>query len=122
MISRVGLVAMLFALGAAQEFGSPSAEVPLAETFREGLKQQTLRNLEQHGESIVIMAVGESGLGKTSLLSSLFRTELVWPQTGPNGETTTSYRQQGVWRWQGPRGEAGKHWIFLMYSLAAPLI
>ena len=71
--------------------------VPLAMAFREGLKQQTLRELESRGESISIMAVGESGLGKTSLLSSIFRTELVWPEnTADDAGRTMRIVEQSV--------------------------
>jgi hypothetical protein len=72
------------------------AEGTLAEAFSEGLKQQTLRALETHGESITIMVVGESGLGKTSLLSSIFRTELVWPEGNSNGQPTQHIVEQTV--------------------------
>ena len=68
---------------------------PLAQTFRKGLREQALRELEANGESITIMVVGESGLGKTSLLSSLFRTELVWANLSP-GQPTKSVAEQTV--------------------------
>ncbi|KAL3929571.1 MAG: hypothetical protein SGPRY_001908, partial [Prymnesium sp.] len=42
--------------------------------------------LDTHDNSISIMCVGESGLGKTSLLASLFQTELTWP----NSESSAS--------------------------------
>ncbi len=55
--------------------------------FSEGLKHQTLQRLREQGESITILVCGESGLGKTSMLSSLFRTELVWPSSRPGQPT-----------------------------------
>jgi hypothetical protein len=39
-------------------------------------------------------AVGETGLGKTSLLSSLFRTELIWPDAP--GSVTTKVVEQTI--------------------------
>ena len=54
--------------------------VDISHTFREGIRKPHLSNLEASGDSISIMCVGESGLGKTSLLSSLFQTELAWPE------------------------------------------
>ena len=72
-----------------------SDELNLAEAFRDGLKQQAISALETQGESITIMAVGESGLGKTSLMASLFRSELVWPEA-PKGQPTVRIAEQTV--------------------------
>lgn len=87
------LVAILFFCAAvcAQDGG----DATLAQSFSRGLRQQALRRLEESGESITIMAVGESGLGKTSLMSSLFRTELVWPEP-TNGQPTARIVEQTV--------------------------
>ena len=60
------------------EDGQPNR--PLSQLFRAGIERQRLRALETEGESITIMTVGDAGLGKTSLLSSLFRSELTWPE------------------------------------------
>ena len=67
----------------------------LASAFSEGLQKQTLQKLRETGESITIMVCGESGLGKTSLLSSLFHTELVWPSSKP-GQPTPKISEQNV--------------------------
>ena len=74
--------------------GTP-AEASLGKQFSEGLRNQHMRVLESRGESITIMAVGESGLGKTSLLSSLFRAELLWPDQ-EDGHPTASIAEQTV--------------------------
>ena len=86
------LVALAAAARGADSFPGDNS---LSETFSEGLKQQALRELRENGESITIMACGESGLGKTSLLSSLFHTELVWP-AAPKGKATRRVAEQSV--------------------------
>ena len=88
-------------LGDSSALGGPSfansEQRSLAASLSAGLRQQALRGLETSGESITIMAVGESGLGKTSLLSSLFHTELVWPETAsPRGKPTVRIVEQTV--------------------------
>ena len=88
--SRLAITAALLLATATafkNEIGTSEAGVPLSVAFREGLKEQALRELESRGESITIMAIGESGLGKTSLLSSLFHTELVWPDAATSSTT-----------------------------------
>lgn len=95
--SLLALVASAAQLATAFDEGGQ----PLSSVFRAGLEQQRLRALEADGESITIMTVGESGIGKTSLLSSLFRTELVWPEA-PEGavqhisEQTVGFDLDGV--------------------------
>mmetsp|Transcript_9778 Transcript_9778/g.29728 ORF Transcript_9778/g.29728 Transcript_9778/m.29728 type:complete len:374 (-) Transcript_9778:89-1210(-) len=60
------------------EVGMSLQAVAEAENFpelkgvREGLLRQRLAELNDKGESITIMAVGDNGLGKTTLLSNLF--------------------------------------------------
>ena len=73
-----------------------AATASLTTEFSEGLKQQTLKQLRENGESITIMVCGESGLGKTSLLSSLFHTELVWPNAPTSGSATPRIAEQNV--------------------------
>ena len=81
-------------IAAAGGRSSPFDGKPLAKAFRDGLKQQKEQELEERGESVTIMAVGEAGLGKTSLLSSIFLTELVWPEH--DGGATTHIVEQTV--------------------------
>ena len=89
---------LLLASAHADDFGDFGLRTDgsLASAFSEGLKQQTLEKLRKDGESITIMVCGESGLGKTSLLSSLFHTELVWPSSGGPGQATTKIAEQMV--------------------------
>ena len=82
MLARLALCAVLALSRAEDDFASSddSGSTPIAEDLRDGLRKQVLDELETRGESISIMVVGETGLGKTSLLSSLFQTDLVWPE------------------------------------------
>ena len=89
------LFASLLVGGAADENHSERTDKSLSEAFSEGIKQQTLEKLRTQGESITIMVCGESGLGKTSLLSSLFHTELVWPAT-TKGQASAKIAEQMV--------------------------
>lgn len=85
MLGRLVAALLLVTTQAADEVGSEPGRprtpspTPLASQFRDGIRKQHMAALESRGESITIMCVGESGLGKTSLLSSLFQTELDWP-------------------------------------------
>ena len=95
---KAGVLLALLPLLAASNLAPPSSELPqagLSRQFRDGLKKQHLNVLESRGESITIMVVGESGLGKTSLLSSLFRAELLWPES-MDGEPTVRIAEQTV--------------------------
>eukprot|EP00747_Dinoflagellata_sp_TGD_P181105 gnl/TRDRNA2_/TRDRNA2_34608_c0_seq1.p1 gnl/TRDRNA2_/TRDRNA2_34608_c0~~gnl/TRDRNA2_/TRDRNA2_34608_c0_seq1.p1 ORF type:complete len:497 (+),score=63.56 gnl/TRDRNA2_/TRDRNA2_34608_c0_seq1:31-1491(+) len=69
--------------------------------LRQGLTQQCQRELEAYGESISIMVVGESGVGKTSLLANLFHSPLDWP----SGERTVGVRVKVVKMQLGGDGE-----------------
>ena len=55
---------------------SGSSSQSLATEFRAGIRKQTLDALDARGESITVMVVGDSGVGKSSLLSNLFHQEL----------------------------------------------
>ena len=55
---------------------SGSSSQSLATEFRAGIRRQTLDALDARGESITVMVVGDSGVGKSSLLSNLFHQEL----------------------------------------------
>ena len=68
--STSGMVPKLFPLS------SGSSSQSLATEFRDGIRKQTLNALEARGESITVMVVGDSGVGKSSLLSNLFHQEL----------------------------------------------
>jgi len=71
--------------------------VPMMQ-LRSGLSRQVQDALESHGASITIMVVGETGAGKTSLLSNLFHRKLDWPvgtRTGAIKELTVSFQLQG---------------------------
>lgn len=48
----------------------------LAAELKRGLEAQALRGLGDHGQSITIMAVGQSGLGKTTFFSNLFLRDI----------------------------------------------
>ena len=52
-----------------------AAARPAPEHDLKGLRQQLIKELEQHGECVTIMVVGETGVGKTSLLSNLFHQQ-----------------------------------------------
>ena len=94
LLMALFLSGVLAALAMESSDGSaPSGN--LGKQFSEGLKNQHMRVLESRGESITIMVVGESGLGKTSLLSSLFRNELLWPDQ-VDGEPTIRIAEQTV--------------------------
>ena len=75
----------------------PEATVPMMQ-LRSGLSRQVQEALEAHGASITIMVVGETGAGKTSLLSNLFHRKLDWPvgsRTEAIKELTVSFQLQG---------------------------
>ena len=91
----LGLALSLVLTVASADDAQVAREASLGYQFSEGLKNQHLRSLETRGESITIMAVGESGLGKTSLMSSLFRAELLWPEQ-VDGEPTCRIAEQTV--------------------------
>ena len=76
----------------ASEPSSEKASDPVALQLRRGLSKQHQRDLERYGESITIMVVGETGVGKTSLLSNILHCELDWAA----GERTTSVRTKTV--------------------------
>eukprot|EP00908_Phaeocystis_cordata_P012711 Transcript_23709.p2 GENE.Transcript_23709~~Transcript_23709.p2 ORF type:complete len:433 (+),score=136.04 Transcript_23709:190-1299(+) len=60
----------------------------LAKEFREGIRKQTLDELEARGQSITIMVVGDTGVGKSSLLANLFHQELDDAPKGPTMKVT----------------------------------
>ena len=60
--------------------------------LRSGLTKQVQGALEENGSSITIMVVGETGVGKTSLLSNLFHRGLEWPV----GSRTPKIQEQTV--------------------------
>jgi len=66
-----------------------SSESALSADLKKGLQKQWLRGLDEHGESITIMAVGEAGVGKTTLFSNLFLRDL----SSPPGPTHTILEQ-----------------------------
>ena len=81
----------------ATEHGVPEAPLPMMQ-LRSGLRRQVLEALEAHGASITIMVVGETGAGKTSLLSNLFHRKLEWPvgtRTEGIKELTVSFQLHG---------------------------
>ena len=83
--------------GDATEHGVPEAPLPMMQ-LRSGLRRQVLEALEAHGASITIMVVGETGAGKTSLLSNLFHRKLEWPvgaRTEGIKELTVSFQLHG---------------------------
>ena len=88
--------------GAAGALRSPSLDHPaVIKDFRRGLREQHLKALDDQGESITIMAVGESGVGKTSFFSNLFHTQLR-PNTMRTLKKTTSIDEQTVtFNWDG---------------------
>ncbi|GAB5363037.1 hypothetical protein AAMO2058_000849200 [Amorphochlora amoebiformis] len=51
--------------------------IPAQLSVREGLLGQRIQELESHGESVTIMCVGESGVGKSTLLSNIFTVPIV---------------------------------------------
>ena len=69
---------------------------PLPSTISKGLRQQLIKELEQHGECVTIMVVGETGVGKTSLLSNLFHQQLEWPDSSTSGGRTLRVQEQVV--------------------------
>lgn len=71
---------------------SAETQVPIASQIRDGLSRQVQGALESEGAHVTIMVVGESGVGKTSLLSNLFHHRLDWPTSG----RTQSIREQTV--------------------------
>jgi hypothetical protein len=66
-----------------------ASESALAVDLKRGLQKQWLRGVDEHGESITIMAVGEAGVGKTTLFSNLFLRDL----SSPAGPTQTILEQ-----------------------------
>lgn len=74
----------------ASSSSNPMDKVALA--LRQGLSKQHQQALEQYGESITIMVVGETGVGKTSLLANLLHQQLEWP----SGERTLGVRVKVV--------------------------
>ena len=58
---------------------SERVDASLASDLKSGLQKQRLRGLDEHGDSITIMAVGEAGVGKTTLFSNLFLRDLSCP-------------------------------------------
>lgn len=80
----------------AQE-ASAGLSMPMMQ-LRSGLSRQVQETLEAHGASITIMVVGETGAGKTSLLSNLFHRKLEWPvgtRTEAIKELTVKFQLQG---------------------------
>ena len=65
MLSRAPLVVLLTmaSVVAANIFAPDGDRDTLGGDLSEGLKQQTLRALQEKGESITIMVCGESGMG-----------------------------------------------------------
>ena len=59
----------------AKEAPAPPAtkDHPVPMQIRQGLSKQVQASLEKYGESITIMVVGETGVGKTTLLSNLLQ-------------------------------------------------
>ncbi|KAJ8905098.1 hypothetical protein NDN08_001608 [Rhodosorus marinus] len=53
-----------------------STELPELAGVRDGIMRQRMNDLGAKGETINIVAVGESGLGKTTLLSNIFSKDL----------------------------------------------
>ena len=83
--------------GDASNHEVPEATVPMMQ-LRSGLSRQVQEALEAQGASITIMVVGETGSGKTSLLSNLFHRKLDWPvgtRTEAIKELTVSFQLQG---------------------------
>ena len=68
---------------------SERVDASLASDLKSGLQKQRLRGLDEHGDSITIMAVGEAGVGKTTLFSNLFLRDL----SGPPGPTLAILEQ-----------------------------
>jgi len=64
-------------------------ESALAADLKKGLQKQWLRGLDERGETITIMAVGEAGVGKTTLFSNLFLRDL----SSPSGPTLSILEQ-----------------------------
>ena len=64
----------------AKEAPAPPAtkDHPVPMQIRQGLSKQVQASLEKYGESITIMVVGETGVGKTTLLSNLLHTPVEW--------------------------------------------
>eukprot|EP00188_Purpureofilum_apyrenoidigerum_P001154 Plantae.Rhodophyta-Purpureofilum_apyrenoidigerum.ctg1611.p1 GENE.Plantae.Rhodophyta-Purpureofilum_apyrenoidigerum.ctg1611~~Plantae.Rhodophyta-Purpureofilum_apyrenoidigerum.ctg1611.p1 ORF type:complete len:373 (+),score=84.52 Plantae.Rhodophyta-Purpureofilum_apyrenoidigerum.ctg1611:163-1281(+) len=56
--------------------GTKSSGLPELQGVKEGILQQRLAHLGEHGETLRIMVVGESGVGKTTLLSNIFSRDL----------------------------------------------
>ena len=79
----------LFAPTVNNPLSGGSSSQSLATEFRNGIRRQTLDALDARGESITIMVVGDSGVGKSSLLSNLFHQELDdSPERGPTLRVT----------------------------------
>ena len=62
----------------AKEAPAPPAtkDHPVPMQIRQGLSKQVQASLEKYGESITIMVVGETGVGKTTLLSQVVALSL----------------------------------------------
>ena len=79
----------LFAPTVNNPLSGGSSSQSLATEFRRGIRRQTLDALDARGQSITIMVVGDSGVGKSSLLSNLFHQELDdSPERGPTLRVT----------------------------------
>ena len=72
-------------------------EKPVPIQIRQGLSKQVQASLEKYGESITIMVVGETGVGKTTLLSNLLHTPVEWlgKRTGNIHQKTIGLNLQG---------------------------
>lgn len=66
----------------------------LIANFKASLVLQHQRELEQHGESLSVMCIGEAGAGKTTLVSSLFVQPI--PRRGLGTKSTRSIEESSV--------------------------
>jgi len=68
-------------------------------SVREGLLGQRIQQLESHGESVTIMCVGESGVGKSTLLSNIFTVPICHSCPKPTCkivETSVKFECDGI--------------------------
>eukprot|EP00466_Bigelowiella_natans_P014251 jgi/Bigna1/126593/aug1.3_g1301 len=76
-----------------------SDAIPAQLSVREGLLGQRIQDLESHGESVTIMCVGESGVGKSTLLSNIFTVPIVHSVPKPTVkivETSVKFECDGI--------------------------
>jgi septin family protein len=102
MMMRLAIAAALAVVGSANDMplieeDQPSVPLLVMPELRRGLARQYEGRLEAEGAGITVMVVGESGTGKTSLLSNLFQThDIKWDADDEPGARTTRVREQSI--------------------------